>query len=87
MSFIHQKESLKRSRKFSFLLDHVVVLGLINHLFLVLTGLNKKTDNCLTNISMMKINSCAFLLINRFINARRRIVQPMIDQSNRAGIN
>jgi hypothetical protein len=27
-----------------------------------------------------------FLCHFRFINARRRIVQPMIDQSNRAGI-
>jgi len=26
-----------------------------------------------------------FVLVRRFINARRRIVQPMIDQSNRAG--
>jgi hypothetical protein len=26
-----------------------------------------------------------FYLYKRFINARRRIVQPMIDQSNRAG--
>ena len=30
-------------------------------------------------------NKCFFLSIFRFINARRRIVQPMIDQSNRAG--
>lgn len=27
----------------------------------------------------------SFLFCSRFINARRRIVQPMIDQSNRAG--
>lgn len=27
----------------------------------------------------------SFFLSARFINARRRIVQPMIDQSNRAG--
>jgi len=26
-----------------------------------------------------------FVFVCRFINARRRIVQPMIDQSNRAG--
>lgn len=32
------------------------------------------------------INVSFFIfLVNRFINARRRIVQPMIDQSNRAG--
>ena len=31
------------------------------------------------------IYKCFFLSIFRFINARRRIVQPMIDQSNRAG--
>ena len=29
--------------------------------------------------------SLFFQWISRFINARRRIVQPMIDQSNRAG--
>jgi len=29
--------------------------------------------------------SC-FVFVARFINARRRIVQPMIDQSNRAGM-
>ena len=28
---------------------------------------------------------CDFVAVYRFINARRRIVQPMIDQSNRAG--
>ena len=28
---------------------------------------------------------CFLMCIFRFINARRRIVQPMIDQSNRAG--
>lgn len=28
---------------------------------------------------------CLLFLLCRFINARRRIVQPMIDQSNRAG--
>jgi hypothetical protein len=31
------------------------------------------------------INHSVSLFIQRFINARRRIVQPMIDQSNRAG--
>ncbi|CAH8474011.1 unnamed protein product [Schistosoma turkestanicum] len=38
---------------------------------------------------MIKKNFCSFFSLfaqkNRFINARRRIVQPMIDQSNRAG--
>lgn len=29
--------------------------------------------------------SCSRLICRRFINARRRIVQPLIDQSNRAG--
>uniref|UniRef100_A0A3Q3CGM3 Uncharacterized LOC102301780 n=1 Tax=Haplochromis burtoni TaxID=8153 RepID=A0A3Q3CGM3_HAPBU len=33
----------------------------------------------------LKTNSDFFSLTFRFINARRRIVQPMIDQSNRAG--
>lgn len=28
---------------------------------------------------------CLLFILCRFINARRRIVQPMIDQSNRAG--
>jgi len=32
-------------------------------------------------------NTCVGVCIYRFINARRRIVQPMIDQSNRAGIS
>lgn len=29
--------------------------------------------------------SSSYAFLSRFINARRRIVQPMIDQSNRAG--
>ena len=33
--------------------------------------------------SMIKM--CSYFVCFRFINARRRIVQPMIDQSNRAG--
>ncbi len=32
-----------------------------------------------------QINVSFLFFLNRFINARRRIVQPMIDQSNRAG--
>jgi hypothetical protein len=53
----------------------------------VLTGRNV----CLTdydkriNAAVLVIFSKILFFVLRFINARRRIVQPMIDQSNRAG--
>lgn len=57
-----------------------------NHLNHKRSKKNEKRNYCQNYIPFNETNLSFFLhFISRFINARRRIVQPMIDQSNRAG--
>lgn len=74
-----------RSKKNRSLLDNRLVVPLRQKALVLLLGCWFSSVMCDLEVNHMSLLVFFFSVFYRFINARRRIVQPMIDQSNRAG--